>query len=85
MMIDLGAVDLPQDRKDAKLEPVLQAGVALMTFMSAPFIHRIGMTAVVQSRKSTRWTGDRHFSNTQWNGGKCKILQDLEKWRASSS
>jgi len=27
-LIDLGAVDLPQDERDAKLEPVLQAGVA---------------------------------------------------------
>ncbi|MDZ8107455.1 MAG: TIGR00300 family protein [Nostoc sp. DedQUE12a] len=79
-LIDLGAVDLPQDERDAKLEPVIQNGVAPDDF----YVSTIYPTEV---RISGQWVKvenqrmDGAIAITQTPNGfqaKCKILRDLE-------
>ncbi|MDZ8051888.1 MAG: TIGR00300 family protein [Aulosira sp. ZfuVER01] len=80
LLIDLGAVDLPQDERDAKLEPVVQAGVAPDDFYVStiyPTEVRIkGQWIKVQNQRM-----DGAIAITQTPNGvvaKCKILRDLE-------
>ncbi|OUL24788.1 TIGR00300 family protein [Nostoc sp. T09] len=80
LLIDLGAVDLPQDERDAKLEPVVQAGVAPDDFYVStiyPTEVRIkGKWVKVQNQRM-----DGAIAITQSPNGyvaKCKILRDLE-------
>ncbi|MFN6558789.1 MAG: TIGR00300 family protein [Nostoc sp. ChiSLP01] len=79
-LIDLGAVDLPQDERDAKLEPVIQNGVAPEDF----YVSTIYPTEV---RISGQWVKvenqrmDGAIAITQTPSGfkaRCKILRDLE-------
>jgi lysine-ketoglutarate reductase/saccharopine dehydrogenase-like protein (TIGR00300 family) len=79
-LIDLGAVDLPQDERDAKLEPVVQAGVAPDDF----YVSTIYPTEV---RINGEWVKvhsqrmDGAIAITQTDKGlvaKCKLLRDLE-------
>ncbi len=79
-LIDLGAVDLPQDERDAKLEPVLQAGVAPDDF----YVTTIYPTEV---RINGEWV---RVQNQRMDGAiaikrmadgilaRCKLLRDLE-------
>ncbi|MBW4615035.1 MAG: TIGR00300 family protein [Desmonostoc vinosum HA7617-LM4] len=79
-LIDLGAVDLPQDERDVKLEPVIQAGVAPDDF----YVSTIYPTEV---RINGHWVKvhdqrmDGAIAITQTPSGlvaRCKILRDLE-------
>ncbi|MCC5640237.1 TIGR00300 family protein [Nostoc sp. CHAB 5844] len=79
-LIDLGAVDLPQDERDAKLEPVTQSGVAPDDF----YVSTIYPTEV---RINGQWVKvenqrmDGAIAITQAANGivaRCKILRDLE-------
>jgi lysine-ketoglutarate reductase/saccharopine dehydrogenase-like protein (TIGR00300 family) len=79
-LIDLGAVDLPQDERDAKLEPVTIAGVAPDDF----YVSTIYPTEV---RINGQWVKvenqrmDGAIAITQSPNGilaRCKILRDLE-------
>ncbi|AVZ30411.1 TIGR00300 family protein [Nodularia spumigena] len=79
-LIDLGAVDLPQDERDAKLQPVIQAGVAPDDFYVStiyPTEVRIdGEWVRVQNQRM-----DGAIAITQTPNGlvaKCKLLRDLE-------
>ncbi|MBD2196521.1 MULTISPECIES: bifunctional arginine dihydrolase/ornithine cyclodeaminase [Calothrix] len=79
-LIDLGAVDLPQDERDAKLEPVIQTGVAPDDFYVStiyPTEVRIhGEWVKVQNQRM-----DGAIAITRSANGyvaKCKILRDLE-------
>jgi lysine-ketoglutarate reductase/saccharopine dehydrogenase-like protein (TIGR00300 family) len=79
-LIDLGAVDLPQDEKDAKLEPVLQAGVAPDDFyVSTIYPTEVRINGAWFKVESQRMDGAIAISHTP-NGmvAKCKILRDLE-------
>ncbi|AFY41636.1 TIGR00300 family protein [Nostoc sp. PCC 7107] len=80
LLIDLGAVDLPQDERDAKLEPVIMAGVAPDDF----YVSTIYPTEV---RINGQWVKvenqrmDGAIAITQNAHGivaRCKILRDLE-------
>jgi lysine-ketoglutarate reductase/saccharopine dehydrogenase-like protein (TIGR00300 family) len=80
LLIDLGAVDLPQDERDAKLEPVIQSGVAPDDFYVStiyPTEVRIhGEWVKVQNQRM-----DGAIAITKSTDGyiaKCKILRDLE-------
>ena len=79
-LIDLGAVDLPQDERDAKLEPVLQNGVAPDDF----YVTTIYPTEV---RIKGEWIRilnhrmDGAIAVVQTPEGpvaRCKLLRDLE-------
>jgi lysine-ketoglutarate reductase/saccharopine dehydrogenase-like protein (TIGR00300 family) len=79
-LIDLGAVDLPQDERDAKLEPVIQDGVAPDDFYCStiyPTEVRInGQWVKVENQRM-----DGAIAITQTDNGlvaRCKILRDLE-------
>jgi lysine-ketoglutarate reductase/saccharopine dehydrogenase-like protein (TIGR00300 family) len=79
-LIDLGAVDLPQDERDVKLEPVIQPGVAPDDFYVStiyPTEIRInGQWVKVQNQRM-----DGAIAITQTPKGvvaQCKILRDLE-------
>ena len=79
-LIDLGAVDLPQDERDVKLEPVIQPGVAPDDFYVStiyPTEIRInGQWVKVQNQRM-----DGAIAITQTPRGvvaQCKILRDLE-------
>jgi lysine-ketoglutarate reductase/saccharopine dehydrogenase-like protein (TIGR00300 family) len=79
-LIDLGAVDLPQDEKDAKLEPVLQAGVAPDDFyVSTIYPTEVRLNGQWLKVENQRMDGAIAISNTA-NGiiARCKILRDLE-------
>lgn len=80
LLIDLGAVNLPQDERDAILEPVIQDGVAPDDF----YVSTIYPTEV---RIDGQWIKvdnqrmDGAIAITQTSHGlvaKCKILRDLE-------
>jgi lysine-ketoglutarate reductase/saccharopine dehydrogenase-like protein (TIGR00300 family) len=79
-LIDLGAVDLPQDERDAKLEPVIQAGVAPDDF----YVTTIYPTEVRINGSWIRLQNQRMdgaIAITQTDNGivaKCKLLRDLE-------
>ena len=79
-LIDLGAVDLPQNERDAKLEPVIQNGVAPDDF----YVSTIYPTEV---RIKGEWI---HVQNQRMDGAiaiietpqglvaRCKLLRELE-------
>ena len=79
-LIDLGAVDLPQDERDAKLEPVTQAGVAPDDF----YVTTIYPTEVRLDGKWVRVQNQRMdgaLAITQTAEGvvaRCKVLRDLQ-------
>ncbi|WP_353932391.1 TIGR00300 family protein [Okeanomitos corallinicola TIOX110] len=79
-LIDLGAVDLPQDERDAKLEPVLQAGVAPDDFyVSTIYPTEIRVNGEWLKVQNQRMDGAIAISQTA-NGkiARCKLLRDLE-------
>ncbi|WP_016949811.1 TIGR00300 family protein [Anabaena sp. PCC 7108] len=79
-LIDLGAVDLPQDERDAKLEPVIQAGVAPDDFyVSTIYPTEIRVNGEWLKVQNQRMDGAIAISQTA-NGivAKCKLLRDLE-------
>ncbi|TAE55957.1 MAG: TIGR00300 family protein [Nostocales cyanobacterium] len=79
-LIDLGAVDLPQDERDAKLEPVLQAGVAPDDFyVSTIYPTEVRVNGQWLKVENQRMDGAIAISKTA-NGlvARCKILRDLE-------
>ncbi|MBD2145763.1 TIGR00300 family protein [Sphaerospermopsis sp. FACHB-1194] len=79
-LIDLGAVDLPQDERDAKLEPVLQAGVAPDDFyVSTIYPTEVRVNGKWLKVENQRMDGAIAISSTA-NGlvARCKILRDLE-------
>ncbi len=79
-LIDLGAVDLPQDERDAKLEPVVQNGVAPDDFyVSTIYPTEIRVNGVWLKVENQRMDGAIAISQTP-NGliARCKILRDLE-------
>lgn len=79
-LIDLGAVDLPQDEQDVKLEPVTISGVAPDDFYVStiyPTEVRINGEWVIVHNK--RMDGAIAISQTpQGLVAQCKILRDLE-------
>ncbi|MBW4477893.1 MAG: TIGR00300 family protein [Tolypothrix brevis GSE-NOS-MK-07-07A] len=79
-LIDLGAVDLPQDERDAKLEPVLQAGVAPDDFyVSTIYPTEVRINGEWVKVVSQRMDGAIAVIETPdgWLA-RCKILRDLE-------
>ena len=79
-LIDLGAVDLPHDERDSKLEPVLQAGVAPDDFyVSTIYPTEIRVNGQLLKVENQRMDGAIAISTTT-NGivAKCKLLRDLE-------
>ncbi|MEO3706531.1 TIGR00300 family protein [Trichormus azollae] len=79
-LIDLGAVDLPQDQRDSKLEPVVQAGVAPDDFyVSTIYPTEIRVNGQWLKVQNQRMDGAITISQTA-NGivAKCKLLRDLE-------
>ncbi len=79
-LIDLGAVDLPQDERDAKLEPVLQAGVAPDDFyVSTIYPTEVRINGQWVKVRSQRMDGAIAVIETP-NGwlARCKLLRDLE-------
>jgi lysine-ketoglutarate reductase/saccharopine dehydrogenase-like protein (TIGR00300 family) len=79
-LIDLGAVDLPHDERDSKLEPVLQAGVAPDDFyVSTIYPTEIRVNGQWLKVENQRMDGAIAISTTT-NGivAKCKLLRDLE-------
>jgi lysine-ketoglutarate reductase/saccharopine dehydrogenase-like protein (TIGR00300 family) len=80
LLIDLGAVDLPQDERDAKLEPVLQAGVAPDDFyVSTIYPTEVRINGQWVKVLSQRMDGAIAVIQTP-NGwlAQCKLLRDLE-------
>lgn len=79
-LIDLGAVDLPQDERDAKLEPVIQAGVAPDDFYVTtiyPTEVRINSEWVrVQNQRMDGAIAIKHTADGLL--ARCKLLRDLE-------
>ncbi len=79
-LIDLGAVNLPEDERDAKLEPVIQNGVAPDDF----YVSTIYPTEVRINGEWVRVQNQRMdgaIAITQTADGfvaRCKILRDLE-------
>ncbi|MBU7582293.1 MAG: TIGR00300 family protein [Nostoc sp. TH1S01] len=79
-LIDLGAVDLPQDERDAKLEPVTLAGVAPDDFyVSTIYPTEVRINGQWVKVENQRMDGAIAITQTA-NGilARCKILRDLE-------
>jgi lysine-ketoglutarate reductase/saccharopine dehydrogenase-like protein (TIGR00300 family) len=79
-LIDLGAVNLPEDERDAKLEPVIQNGVAPDDFYVST-IYPTEVRIKGQWIKVENQRMDGAIAITQTPDGlvaKCKILRDLE-------
>ncbi|MFN6513739.1 MAG: TIGR00300 family protein [Nostoc sp. CreGUA01] len=79
-LIDLGAVDLPQDERDAKLEPVIQNGVAPDDFyVSTIYPTEVRIKGQWVKVENQRMDGAIAITQTP-NGyqARCKILRDLE-------
>ncbi|MGB3204020.1 MAG: TIGR00300 family protein [Crinalium sp.] len=79
-LIDLGAVDLPQDEKDAKLEPVIQNGVAPDDFyVTTIYPTEVRINGNWIRLQNQRMDGAIAITKTD-NGivAKCKLLRDLE-------
>lgn len=79
-LIDLGAVDLPQDERDAKLEPVTQPGVApddfYVTTIYPTEVRINGSWIKVQNQ---RMDGALAITHTPTGPrARCKLLRDLE-------
>ncbi|MHC5827952.1 MAG: TIGR00300 family protein, partial [Nostoc sp.] len=80
LLIDLGAVDLPHDERDAKLEPVIQAGVAPDDFyVSTIYPTEVRINGLWVKVENQRMDGAIAITQTA-NGllARCKILRDLE-------
>ncbi|MUL36037.1 TIGR00300 family protein [Gloeocapsopsis dulcis] len=79
-LIDLGAVDLPQDERDAKLEPVLQAGVApddfYVTTIYPTEVRINGEWVRVQNQRMDGAIAIKQSTNGLL--ARCKLLRDLE-------
>jgi len=78
-LIDLGAVDLPQDERDVKLEPVIQDGVAPDDFyVSTIYPTEVRINGQWVKVHNQRMDGAIAISQTP-NGlfARCKILRDL--------
>jgi lysine-ketoglutarate reductase/saccharopine dehydrogenase-like protein (TIGR00300 family) len=79
-LIDLGAVDLPEDERDAKLEPVLQAGVAPDDFyVSTIYPTEVRINGEWVKVQNQRMDGAIAITQTP-NGlvARCKLLRDLD-------
>ena len=79
-LIDLGAVDLPQDQRDAKLGPVIQAGVAPDDFyVSTIYPTEVRINGEWVKVHNQRMDGAIAITETP-NGlvARCKVLRDLE-------
>ncbi|MBD2437879.1 TIGR00300 family protein [Nostoc sp. FACHB-110] len=79
-LIDLGAVDLPQDERDTKLEPVILAGVAPDDFyVSTIYPTEVRINGQWVKVENQRMDGAIAITQTA-NGivARCKILRDLE-------
>ncbi|MBE9198215.1 MULTISPECIES: TIGR00300 family protein [unclassified Nodularia (in: cyanobacteria)] len=79
-LIDLGAVNLPQDERDAKLQPVIQAGVAPDDFyVSTIYPTEVRINGEWVRVKNQRMDGAIAITQTA-NGlvARCKLLRDLE-------
>lgn len=79
-LIDLGAVDLPQDERDAKLQPVIQAGVAPDDFyVSTIYPTEVRINGEWVRVQNQRMDGAIAITQTA-NGlvARCKLLRDLE-------
>jgi lysine-ketoglutarate reductase/saccharopine dehydrogenase-like protein (TIGR00300 family) len=79
-LIDLGAVNLPEDERDAKLEPVIQNGVAPDDFyVSTIYPTEVRINGQWVKVENQRMDGAIAITQTP-NGSvaKCKILRDLE-------
>ncbi|MBD2776700.1 TIGR00300 family protein [Iningainema tapete] len=79
-LIDLGAVDLPQDERDAKLEPVTQSGVAPDDFyVTTIYPTEVRINGEWVKVENQRMDGAIAISQTP-NGlvARCKLLRDVE-------
>ncbi|WP_138497490.1 TIGR00300 family protein [Nostoc sp. PA-18-2419] len=79
-LIDLGAVNLPQDERDAKLEPVIQNGVAPDDFyVSTIYPTEVRINGQWVKVENQRMDGAIAITQTA-NGlkARCKILRDLK-------
>ncbi|MGF2033781.1 MAG: TIGR00300 family protein [Nostoc sp. CmiVER01] len=79
-LIDLGAVDLPHDERDAKLEPVIQDGVAPDDFyVSTIYPTEVRIDGQWVKVENQRMDGAIAITQTA-NGlvARCKILRDLK-------
>ncbi|MBD2727594.1 TIGR00300 family protein [Nostoc sp. FACHB-892] len=80
MLIDLGAVDLPHDERDAILEPVIQDGVAPDDFyVSTIYPTEVRINGQWVKVENQRMDGAIAITQTA-NGlvARCKILRDLK-------
>lgn len=79
-LIDLGAVDLPQDERDAKLEPVLMNGVAPDDFyVTTIYPTEVRIKGEWIRLQNQRMDGAIAIRETpQGIVAQCKILRDLE-------
>jgi lysine-ketoglutarate reductase/saccharopine dehydrogenase-like protein (TIGR00300 family) len=79
-LIDLGAVDLPQDERDAKIEPVIQNGVAPDDFyVTTIYPTEVRINGEWIQVQNQRMDGAIAISqSSQGTVAKCKLLRDLE-------
>jgi lysine-ketoglutarate reductase/saccharopine dehydrogenase-like protein (TIGR00300 family) len=79
-LIDLGAVDLPQNERDAKLEPVIQNGVAPDDFyVSTIYPTEVRIKGEWIQVQNQRMDGAIAITETaQGLVAKCKLLRELE-------
>ncbi|BAZ16497.1 hypothetical protein NIES4071_83740 [Calothrix sp. NIES-4071] len=78
-LIDLGAVDLPQDERDAKLEPVEQNGVAPDDFyVTTIYPTEVRVSGEWVQVQNQRMDGAIAITRNQGIVAKCKLLRDLE-------
>ncbi|MBW4624433.1 MAG: TIGR00300 family protein [Brasilonema octagenarum HA4186-MV1] len=79
-LIDLGAVDLPQDERDAKLEPVTQAGVAPDDFyVSTIYPTEVRINGEWVKVHNQRMDGAIAITRTPKGVvAQCKLLRDVE-------
>ncbi|OKH55496.1 TIGR00300 family protein [Calothrix sp. HK-06] len=79
-LIDLGAVDLPEDERDAKLEPVEQNGVAPDDFyVTTIYPTEVRISGEWVQVQNQRMDGAIAITRTpQGTVAKCKLLRDLE-------
>ncbi|MBW4596050.1 MAG: TIGR00300 family protein [Brasilonema angustatum HA4187-MV1] len=79
-LIDLGAVDLPQDERDVKLEPVTQAGVAPDDFyVSTIYPTEVRINGEWVKVENQRMDGAIAITRTPKGVvAQCKLLRDVE-------
>jgi len=79
-LIELGAVDLPQDERDAKLEPVTQAGVAADDFyVTTIYPTQVRINGEWLKVQNQRMDGAIAITHTPSGVvARCKLLRDLE-------